>query len=159
MTTKKTIAIGCGAVLLIGIILVVAVVLFFVHVSKDIEGVVVSVNGPTDVTVGQTFELEVVVRNERASKVLRLSDVDLADQYLAGFTVSSVKPTAKSSKHVPIDNAQSFTFDVPIAAGSSNRFIFTLRAENAGMYRGDVDIWEGMRCITTMAQTAVGEKK
>jgi hypothetical protein len=159
MTTKKTIAIGCGVTLLIGLILVVAVVLFLVHVSKGVEGAVVTVNGPVDVMVGQTFDLEVVVRNERVGKVLRLSDVDLADQYLAGFTVSSVKPTAKSSMHVPIDNAQSFTFDVPIGAGASNRFIFTLRAEKAGMFRGDVDVWEGTRCITTMAQTVVGEKK
>ena len=159
MTTGKTIAIGCGAILLIGVLLLIAVALFFVHVSKDVEGVAMAVNSPTDVTVGQTFDLEVVVRNDRAGKVLHLSDVDLADQYLAGFTVSSVKPTAKSSMHVPIDNAQSFTFNVPIAAGTSNRFVFTLRAEKAGMYRGDVDIWEGTRCITAMAQTVVGEKK
>src|SRR5947207_2793600 len=97
MIAKKAIALGCGLASLAGILAIIAVVLFFVHVSKDVEGAGVEVNGPSeDVSMGQTFDLIVTVTNERPSKVLKLSDVDISEDYLAGFTVSSVSPKAKS---------------------------------------------------------------
>jgi hypothetical protein len=159
MKAKKALVIGCGAFALIAILVVAGLLLFVNHVSKDLEGVALTVNGPTDVAIGQTFDLEIVVKNERSGKVLRLSDVDIADEYLAGFTVSTVKPRPKSNTHVPIDNSRSFTFDVSIPPGTSQSFIYTLRAEKAGMYRGDVDVCEGMQFITGMAQTVVKEKQ
>lgn len=159
MKTWKAVALGCGALALIGIVVLIVGVVFVAHVSKDLEGVVVTVNGPPEgVQVGQTFDLEIVVKNERARKVLQLSDVDLAEEYLDGFTVSAIKPAQKSSMHVPVTNCRSFTFDVSIAAGASQSFVFTLKAEKAGLFRGDVDVYEGLRCLTTMAQTVVREK-
>jgi hypothetical protein len=159
MTTKKALFIIFGSLALIAVAVVIAVVLFIVHVSKNVEGVAVTVNNPTDVVVGQTFDLEVLVKNERAGKVLQLSDVDLDEVYLAGFTVSSVKPTPKSNMHVPIDNSRSYTFDVQVPAGATQSFTFTLRAEKAGIFRGDVDVCEGSQFITAMAQTVVKEKQ
>lgn len=159
MKTKKALIIGCGAVTLIAISVVAGVVLFVTHVSKDLAGVAITVNGPTDVVVGQTFHLEIIVKNERSGKVLRLSDVDIAEEYLAGFTVSTVKPTPKSNIHVPIDNSRSFTFAVSVSPGTSQSFVFTLRAEKAGVFRGDVDVCEGLQFISGMAQTVVKEKE
>ena len=159
MITKKIIALGCGIAALIGTVVILAVVLFFVHVSKDVEGIAVAVDGPTEVTVGQTFELEVTVTNERPKKVLRLSDIDLAEDYLAGFTVSSISPKPKSNMHVPIDNSRSFTFGVQVPPRTAKSFKFTLRAEKEGIFRGDVDVCEGARSTTGMAQTVVKEKK
>jgi hypothetical protein len=154
MITKKTLKFGCAALTLI----LVAAGLFVAYVAKDVEGVAVTINAPTDVVVGQTFDFEVVVKNERSGKVLGLSDVDIAEEYLAGFTVASIEPTPKSNMHVPIDNSRSFTFDVPVSAGASQSIIFKLRAEKAGIYRGDVDVCEGLRFITGMAQTVVKKR-
>jgi hypothetical protein len=159
MKAKKALLIGCGTLLFLTIAAIVVVALFVTHVSKDVEQVAITVNGPSDVVVGQTFDLEVVVKNQRSKKVLHLSDIDIAEVYLAGFTVSSTKPAAKSNMHVPIDNSRSYTFDVPVAAGATESFTFTLRAEKPGIYRGDVDVCEGMRSITTMAQTVVKDKE
>jgi hypothetical protein len=159
MKAKKALLIGCGSLLLLTLATLIAVVLFLNNVSKDVEQVAVTVNSPADVVVGQTFDLEVIVKNQRSNKVLRLSDIDIAEIYLAGFTVSSTRPTAKSNMHVPISNSRSYTFDVPIAAGATETFIFTLRAEKPGIHRGDVDVCEGMRSITGMAQTVVKEKE
>src|SRR5436189_4302566 len=103
MPSKKAIAWGCGIVALVCLAGVAVVVLFFAYASQDVKGVGVSVEGPTDVVVGQTFELSVTVTNERPRKVLALSDVDIAEDYLAGFTVSTVHPRPKSNKHVAID--------------------------------------------------------
>ena len=159
MPSKKAIAWGCGIAALVCLAGITAVVLSFVYVVQDVKGVGVSVNGPTDVAVGQTFELSVIVTNERPRKVLALSDVDIAEDYLAGFTVSTIDPKPKSNKHVPIDNSRSFTFDVQIPPRASRMFTFTLRAEKPGLYRGDVDVCERARFITGMAQTSVKEKE
>ena len=159
MPSKKAIAWGCGIATLVCLAGVTAVVLLFTYVGQDVKGVGVAVDGPTDVVVGQTFELSITVTNERPRKVLSLSDVDIAENYLAGFTVSSIEPRPKSNKHVPIDNSRSFTFEVQIPPQASRTFTFTLRAEKAGIYRGDVDVCEGARFITGMAQTSVKEKE
>ena len=159
MPSKKTIAWGCGIAALVCIVGIAAVALFFVYVSQDVKEAGVSVDGPADVVVGQVFELNVTVTNERPRKVLALSDIDIAEHYLAGFTVSSIEPRPKSSMHVPIDNSRSFTFGIQVPAGASRVFTFKLRAEKPGLYRGDVDVCEGRRFITGMAQTNVKEKQ
>ncbi len=158
MPSKKAIAWGCGIAALVCITGVAAIALIFAYLSQDVKGVGVSVNGPTDVVVGQTFELSVTVTNERPRKILSLSDVDIAEEYLAGFTLSTIEPRPKSNKHVPIDKSRSFTFGVEIPPGGTRTFTFALRAEKPGLYRGDVDVCEGARFITSMAQTSVKEK-
>ncbi|MFA4945512.1 MAG: hypothetical protein WC789_12525 [Lentisphaeria bacterium] len=159
MTPKKAIAWGCGIVAAISVAGIAAVVLFFFYMSRDPKGVRISVDGPTDVVVGQGFALKISIVNERPRKVLALSDIDIAEDYLAGFTVSTIDPPPKSSMHVPIDNSRSFTFGIQIPPGEARSFTFNLRAEKAGVYRGDVDVCEGARFITGMAQTAVKEKE
>jgi len=159
MPSKKAIAWGCGIAVLVCLAGIAAILLFLAYASQDVEGVGVSVNGPTDVLVGQTFELNVTVTNERPRRVLALSDIDIAEDYLTGFTISTIEPRAKSSTHVSFDNSRSFTFEAKIPPGTSKSFLFTLRAEKPGLYRGDVDVCEGARFITGMAQTSVKEKQ
>lgn len=159
MASKKALAWGCGITGGAAVLVIAAVILFFAYASQDVKGVGVSVEGPTDAIVGQTFELNVVVTNERPRAALGLTDVDIAERYLAGFTVARIDPKPKSSMHVPLDNSRSFTFDVRVPPHDSRTFKFTLRAEKPGIYRGDVDVCEGVRFITGMAQTAVKEKE
>ncbi|MBI3097370.1 MAG: hypothetical protein HYY93_03860 [Planctomycetes bacterium] len=159
MTTQKTVLIILAVVAAVIVTAVAAAVLFFVHVSQDVEGVGVDVKSPATVTVGDTFDLVVTVRNTRTGKDLTVSDVDIGESFLAGFTISSVNPEPKSSMRVPIEGGQSFTFDARIPAGGSRSFTFRLQAEGAGIYRGDVDVCEGLRFVTRMAQTVVEEKE
>ncbi len=159
MPSKKSIAWGRGIAALACLAGVAVVVIGFAYLAQDVKGVAVSVDSPTDVVVGQTFELSVTVTNERPRKALALSDVDIAESYLAGFTVSTIAPRPKSNRHVPIDNSRSFTFGTQIPPRASRTFSFRLRAEKPGLYRGDVDVCEGARYITGMAQTSVKEKE
>lgn len=159
MTGKKAVLIGCGSAAGLVLLLVVAFVAWVAHISKDVEGVSVAADVPLDVVVGETFELVVNVRNERERQPLALSDIDIGEEYLVGFAVISTEPTPESSMHIPLDNSRSFTFGVSIPAGEAKAFTFKLRAEKAGIYRGDVDICEGSRFITTMAQTVVKDKQ
>lgn len=155
MSGKQIALIGCALVFIIGILVVVLAVGFFMHMSKDLEGAAVSVDGPIDVQVGDTFDLVVTVRNERPGKPIRLSDIDFSEGYLAGFTVVSTDPIPKSTMHNAIVDTRSFTFNADIPPGGSAAFSFSLRAERPGVFRGDVDVYEGMRCTTNMAQTSV----
>ena len=70
MTPKKVVVLGCGIAALVLVAGVTAVVLFFVYVGQDVKGMAVAVNSPSDVRVGQTFNLEVAVTNERPRKAL-----------------------------------------------------------------------------------------
>lgn len=160
MTTKKIIGIACGGIALLGVVVVAVVVILVVYLAKDVEGVTIDVkNPPGVVAVGDNFKLEVTVKNDRPHKVLKLSDIDIAEDYLAGFTVSSIEPPSKSDMHVPIDNKRSFKFDIPIPAGASTNIVFTLRAEKSGLFRGDLDVCEGARFVTKMAEVSVKAKE
>lgn len=160
MNSPTKVALGCGiAVMFCFVGFVAALVLVFVYAAQGVQGVDVAVDAPLEVVVGETFQLQVTVTNKRPRKALALSDIDIADEYLAGFIVLNMEPKAQSTMHVPIDNSQSFTFGVEIPPGESKTFTFTLRAEKLGIYRGDVDVCEGFHSKTGMAQTLVQEKK
>ncbi len=155
MTTRKVLLIGLGAFALMAVTAIVAIILFIAHVSEDVKGVAINIKSPTEVVVGEEFDLEISVKNERKGEAFELSDIDIAEVYLDGFIVGFIKPTPKSNMHVPIDKSRSFSFDHDIPADSSQTFVFKLRAEKEGIFRGDVDVCEGTRFITNMAQTAV----
>lgn len=159
MSTKKIVLWGCGSLFLIGVIAVVGIGMFLSHVGKDLEGAAVRVVGPDEVSVGDTFDLEVFVHNTRKNKTLKVDDIDIADVYLEGFVVTSTEPNYKSTNHVPIDDSQSFTFNQAIAVGKTNRFVFKLRAVKAGTFKGDLDVMEGLVFVTQLAQTVVKEKE
>lgn len=155
MTTGKAIALGCGIATLFGLVLLGALGLFIWHASQDVEGMSVTLETPANVAVGDELVLRVSVKNERATNTLAMSDIDVADEYLEGFTIGAIEPQPKSSMHVPIDNSRSFTFDVEVPPGETRDFTFKLKAQRAGIFRGDVDVCEGARFATALAETVV----
>ncbi len=157
MSTAKAITCGCIAIVLTGLAALGAFGIFIFYVAQEPEGVRISADGPTEVRVGETFDLTITVTNERTDEDVELSDIDIADEYIDGFTVASIEPKPDSSMHIPIDNSWSFTFDDGIAPQTTVTYIFKLRAEKPGLHRGDVDVCEGVRFITAMAQTVVKE--
>jgi hypothetical protein len=156
---KKIIIWGCGSALVLMLLIGGVVVMFLKHLMTDTQGAVVHVVVPSEVTVDETFDLEVHVKNDRAKDSLKIDDIDIHDEYLEGFMVVSTEPKHKSTTHVPIDNSQSFTFDQALKPGQTNRFVFSLKAVKAGIFRGDVDVTEGVQFVSEMAQTVVKEKE
>lgn len=155
MKTRSAILLGCGGVLVIAIVLGLAGGGIIYHVSQDPAGLLVYVESPDQIAKDELFDLKVMVVNERKGQSLKVTSIDLAQSYLAGFTVRSTEPAAKSSQHVPIEGSQSFGFDKVVPAGATNIFVFHLRAAKTGLHRGDVDVCEGLRFLTVMAQTEV----
>ena len=155
---KKAALIGCGCLGLAALGLCIALGVWFSLAVEDPEGLRVSIGSPTDVSVGQTFDLAVELTNERPNKAFRLSDIDISYDYLDGFVVVSTEPSPKSSEdNAPFDNSRTFTFDQSIPPGETVSFVFTLRAETPGIYRGDIDVCEGLSFTTAMAQTVVSK--
>jgi hypothetical protein len=159
MNRKKAILMGCGGLVAFFLVGTAVVTAFLIHVSKGVEGVGASVESPLDVVVGETFTLTIKVENQRGNDSFMLNDIDINDTYLSGFSVISVDPVPEEDQHVPIDNSQSYSFNVGIPSGESREFKFELRAEREGIFRGDVDICEGMRFKTITAQTVVNAKE
>ena len=151
----KKILIGCGVVLLVGLLAVAAIVGFFWHASKDPEAMRVQIDAPMEVKKGDTFEVAVDVINERANKPLKVSSIDIGEDYLKGFFFVSSEPKARGSEHIPVDESRSFKFDVSVPPNSTNTFKFRLRARETGTFSGDLDVCEGTRFLTTVVETEV----
>jgi hypothetical protein len=157
MSAKKAIFIGCGTVAVMGFMLFAILAAVFIYVSQDVQDVSISITSPLDVEVGETFEMIINIKNEREQKALMVSAIDISDTYLAGFVIISTDPTPESTMHIPFDNSLSHAFETSVPAGATAEFAFTLRAEEAGIFRGDVDLCEGSRFTTTTAQTVVND--
>jgi hypothetical protein len=125
--------------------------------SGEPSGIAVTVDAPIEVPQGKTFDLVVTVQNDRKGKSFKIGDLDIYGDYLRGFVVLSKDPEPESEMGLPLDDGMSHTYNVWLTAGETREFTFSLRAEEPGIYRGDVDVYEGMRCITKTAQTVVKE--
>lgn len=157
MNAGKAIAIGCLAVALVALAGMLTVGAFLYHVAQDPEGIAITVDAPLDVALGDTFPLAVTVTNVREGQPVTMNDIDIADEYLAGFVVISVDPAEQSSMHIPLDNSMSYTFNTELAPGDSKTVTFNLRAQETGVFRGEVDVTQGMQFTSAVAQTVVGE--
>ena len=146
---------GCGISLAVVIVLALAGGGVVYYMANDPKGLAAYAEVPDQVAKDDQFDLKVIVVNERKKQSLKVSSIDLAEDYLNGFTVRGTEPAAKSSQRIPLAGGQSFVFDKAVAAGTTNVFIFHLRAAKSGMHRGDVDVCEGARFLTVMAQTEV----
>ena len=154
--TKLALA-GCAVVFLLVVGVVVAGVAGLFYMGQGPQGVAVSIEGPTTVGLDEEFALTVVVENQRPSKSFELTDIDIADGYFERFILLGNNPEPQSSMHVPIVGVRSFTFGRDIPAGETVEFEFRLRPVTAGVARGDVDVYEGSRFVTTLLQTEVTE--
>ncbi|MDF7797934.1 hypothetical protein P4C99_00565 [Pontiellaceae bacterium B1224] len=130
---------------------------WLIHVSQDVKGVSLSIESPLDVKVGEEFELKLNVTNERETKRLNISDIDISGDYIEGFILISTDPAPRSSMIIPFFEDISYTFGTPVQAGETKTFTFVFRAEQEGVFRGDIDVCEGQRFITTTVQTVVRE--
>ena len=155
MDWKKALAIGCGGCGVLCLMAIVAFVVFAMHASRTPEDVMVRIEQPATVGVGQEMTMTVVVENHRSGKAFTVTDIDLDDTFLAGFDVLGQEPPSVQSLHVPIVNRKSFRFDSSVPAGGTERYAFRLRATTTGTFIGEVNVNEGSRSIATPVHAQV----
>lgn len=157
----KKILIGCGILLLMCMIGCGLFVWGIFSVVQPPKGLELTVDSPSDVRVGDTFDLVVRAKNTNKTKSIKIGDVDLSNDYLKGFRIVATNPKPKStmSTDIKIANLYSSTFDDTIPPGREHTYTFSLKAVKVGQYEGEVDIYEGMHSLTQFVQTYVAEQK
>jgi len=103
---------------------------------------------PTDVNISAEVPLRVSLDDDfvvvarvtnTGGEPKTLIDVDVADSYLKGIVIQRSEPPISDAMHVPIDNSQSYSFDLPIAPGGEVVVRFHAVAAHAGDFAGDID--------------------
>ncbi len=155
MSTKKILLIGCAGATVAGLLLLALFILFVVHVAKDPEGMKLVVNAPATVARGKEFELVINVVNDRKGQPLKVSDIDIGEEYLKGFSIVGSEPAFVSSSKNGILENRTFTFNHSIPPGATNAFVFKLLGRKAGKYSAEVQVSEGMRMLTMVVETQV----
>lgn len=155
MSGRQIVLIGCLALLAIGLVIAGVLGYLLANLVEDPKGLKVTLDSPDFVSVGKAFDLNIKVENTRDQRALQVTSIDIADDFLGAFLVVSATPQILSSEDVFLDNSRSFTFEIDIPPGESRTFTFNLRPLEAGLHRGDVDVCEGMKFLTVMAQVYV----
>lgn len=158
MSGRQILIVGCLTVFILGILASVIAAYFVYNWMKDPEDVTVTISAPEEVLLKEPMDLIVQIENTRSHKTFKLTDIDVAEDFLEAFLVVSTTQEARSNTNVPFENTRSFHFNEDIPAGESREYTFTLRPLKSGIHRGDIDICEGMNFLTEMAQVYVLEE-
>ncbi len=95
-----------------------------------------TVEKPEEVGVGETFAVEVRVRNS-GDRPLDLGSLDVDDSLLDGFRVVDVEPLPEKRDHTL--DFSSFYVTRTLAPGESAAVTLRLEARREGVWTGDVD--------------------
>lgn len=107
--------------------------------AQDPENIEVRVDAPLYVPIEASFPIAVEVTNT-AREVQTVHDVDIADAYLEGITITGTDPEHDGRMHVPIDNTLSYEFMQEIEPGGTYTFTFFAEAREVGDFYGDIDV-------------------
>ena len=102
------------------------------------ESVAVSVNAPATVKVGETFTLTVTI-TDLSGAARRVHDIDIAETLLEGLTITGISPTPASTSSMK--GYAVYTMNAPVPASGQTVVTFTLKADAAGTFVGDVDTY------------------
>jgi hypothetical protein len=110
---------------------------------------------PRNATVNETVLLKITVENARTDASFNLESIDLGGNFGKGFDIKAVRPKPKEMDSM----LNTLTLDYSISIAPRERAVFELEltAKKAGVYIGDVDIWEGEEFLTRMAQCRIDE--
>lgn len=136
---------GCSvAALLLGGLCIAGLVAMMVAFSGEPEGLLVEVDYPWSVTLGETFDVTFQLRNV-GEEPLFVEDIDLDepldDSFLDGCVVVSSDPPIE--KDYSLDGIKSFLYDTTIDPGDSHTVVFTVEAQAEGQWGGPVAVYAG----------------
>ena len=120
---------------------------------EDPENVMAWVSVPRSASKGESIVLRVEIENARPDRDLRLTGLEIGDEFLSGFKIVGYAPEPRNKDHSLGSLSLEYPIDIP--PGEAREFTIKLRAKKAGVYIGDVDIMEGENFLTRVAQTRV----
>ena len=110
---------------------------------------------PRSISVGDTATLIITVENARETGAFNLESVDVGAGFLKGFEIESVTP--KPAESDDSGDYLELTYPMTIAAGDSVEFALELIAIEAGVYIGEIDIWNDDDFLSRYVQCKVVE--
>ncbi|TAK98632.1 MAG: hypothetical protein EPO07_11695 [Verrucomicrobia bacterium] len=157
MKTGKAILLGCGIAVVVMLIVLFGGGVAVYKLAQDPQGMRVQIESPAKVKVDDEFEVRLLVVNEREGKSLKVASIDWSEDYLQGVTIRSCEPLARGSSLTGKDGGGSYSFEKLVPAGATNVFTFHMRAKRVGNFKGEVDVYEGLRLMTVLAELEVTE--
>ncbi len=139
-----------GLVLLLGVSCVVCFgtgVVGMLLSTRPPEDVEVTLRYPEEVTSGEDFVVEVIVRN-LAQRERTLNSIDIDDTLLEGCMVLRTQPPVHQV--IPLNGFTSYFFEHSIAPRGEITVQLHMRGTQAGLHQGNVDVCiDGMgRCVS-----------
>lgn len=155
MTLKRALLVGCCVLAGLGLVVLVAGAVWTWNVMQDPVGMGVALEAPDTVTVGDEMTLRISVTNERPDEPLHLEDIDIERAWLGAFVVLAVEPQPKSVTEMDFAEVRVFEFDLDLPPRQTVEIDIRVRAIRPGVVRGDVDVSEGARFVTVVAETRI----
>jgi hypothetical protein len=122
-------------------------------VLDDPQDVMAWISMPRQLKRKGSAKLEVFVLNGRADDTFRMSQIDIADEFLSGFEILDISPSPRQKDHSM--GVLSLEYPLDMAPGESWRLTISLRAKRRGVYIGDIDVLEEESVLTRAAQAQV----
>jgi len=120
---------------------------------EDPEQILAWVTVPRSLSQGAPADLVVSIENGRIDRDLRMSSIEIYDEFLSGFEILSMNPEPRHKDHDW--GVLSLEYPVDVPPGETWDLTIRLRAVKKGVFIGDVDIYEGDRFLTRAAQARV----
>ena len=121
--------------------------------SLDPVAIMAWVEMERSTSVGETVILKITVENGRDQDVFELESIDLGGSFGKGFEIISIKP--KPTATDTMFGELTLEYPLNVEPGEHLSFEIALLATKSGVFIGEVDIWEGDKVLTRVAQCKV----
>lgn len=108
---------------------------------------------PKSVKLNSNVILKVEIQNLRTNKSFDVESIDLGANLGQGFELRKVTPKPIELDTVLGEMTAEYKFSV--APGQTKQVIFEFVAVKEGVYKGDIDVWEGDNMLTRAAQCRI----
>ncbi len=108
---------------------------------------------PRSVKKGDKVTLKISVENARKNSDFNLESLDFDGDFLNGFRIESIEPSPSEVD----DSLNTLTLEYPmsIAASETVDFVFEMVAVEAGVFIGEVSIWDDENFLSRYIQCKV----
>jgi hypothetical protein len=132
----KKILVGCLAVALLLVVLVVAGVWWMLRTTPALEA---TLTLPLEAQLEAPVDMVVTATNPHA-KPVTLDSIDIDDAFLAGFQVVRIEPEPEDTTELPVLDQRSWAFNKVVPPGGTLAVTYTLRPVAEGRFTGSVDV-------------------
>ncbi len=108
---------------------------------------------PKSAKLNSTIILKVEIQNLRTNKSFDVESIDLGENIGQGFKLKQVTPKPIELDTVLGEMTAEYKFSVE--PGQTKQVIFEFVAIKEGVYKGDIDVWEGDNMLTRVAQCRI----